>query len=173
MKTFYIFIISLICTVINPTEVSAQQNQDKMTTYYFIRHAEKDTTDPTNRDPELTEKGKQRAENWARIFKEVEFDHIYTTDYSRTRATAQAVAKSQQNSVEIYDPRQLYSKDFQGKTSGKTVLVVGHSNTNPQFVNLILGEKVYGDIDESESGSLFIVTVGPDGTKKAEVLYIN
>ena len=173
MQLLFIFIFSILSTVNPQQKPSATQENQSMTTYYFIRHAEKDTSDPSNRDPQLTDAGVRRAENWAKVFEEVEFDLIYTTDFTRTRETAKTVAKTQKKSVEIYDPRQLFNKDFQHKTKGKTVLIVGHSNTNPQFVNMILGEKVYEDIDEAESGSLFIVSVGPDGTKKAQVLYIN
>ena len=59
----------------------------KITTYYLIRHAEKERTDPTNRDPHLTLEGKKRAENWQNIFKKVPFDIVYSTPYHRTRET--------------------------------------------------------------------------------------
>ena len=74
---------------------------------------------------------------------------------------------------EMYDASKLNDEDFQKKTKGKTVLVVGHSNTNPQFVNYILEEEKYEDIPDEESGSLFIVSVSPDGKKHSQVLYIN
>ncbi len=35
-----------------------------ITTYYLIRHAEKERTNPSNRDPHLTAIGQERAENW-------------------------------------------------------------------------------------------------------------
>lgn len=143
------------------------------TTYYFIRHAEKDTSDPANKDPELAEEGKKRAEKWAEIFKAVTFDMIYSSDYKRTRSTAQTIADSQKKDVSIYDAGKLNDESFQTNTKGKTVLVVGHSNTNPEFINYILGEKRYDDIPETESGSLFIVTVNPDGSRHSQVLYIN
>ena len=41
---------------------------------------------------------------------------------------------------------------------GKTVLVVGHSNTTPQFVNAILGTKQYTDIQDDNNVNLYIVT---------------
>jgi len=143
------------------------------TTYYFIRHAEKDTSNPVDKDPELAEVGIKRAEKWAQVFKDVPFDLIYSSDYKRTRSTAQKVADSQDKDVKIYDARKLNDDSFKENTKGKTVLIVGHSNSNPAFVNYILEEKKYSDIPETESGSLFIVTVFPDGTKQSQVLYIN
>ena len=41
---------------------------------------------------------------------------------------------------------------------GKTVLVVGHSNTTPQFVNAILGSGRYSDIQDDNNANLYIVT---------------
>lgn len=107
------------------------------------------------------------------IFKEVEFDLIFSTNFNRTRKTAQTIAAAQEKEVEIYDARKLNEESFQQKTKGKKVLVVGHSNTNPAFVNSILEEERHTAIDEGEYGSLFVVHVAPDGTKTSEVLYIN
>ncbi|HSI70610.1 MAG TPA: phosphoglycerate mutase family protein [Gillisia sp.] len=146
---------------------------EEVTTYYFIRHAEKDTSDPDNRDPELTEEGLARSQNWARVFKEVDFDLIYSSDYKRTKATAKAVADDQEKQVSIYDASRLNDENFQKNTKGKTVLVVGHSDSNPKFVNYILEDERYTDIEDSESGSLFIVSRYPDGNVTSEVLYIN
>ncbi len=144
-----------------------------ITTYYFIRHAEKQTTDPNEKDPELTEQGIRRTENWTLVFKDVPFDMIYSSNYKRTISTAQRIADSQKKEIRLYDAGKLNDLDFQEKTKGKTVLVVGHSNTNPAFVNTILNEKKYNDIPDNESGSLFIVKVLPDGTKTSELLYVN
>ena len=63
------------------------------TTYYFIRHAEKDRTDPNNANPKLTPKGHQRAVKWSEVFQEVSFDAVYSTDYSRTIETALPMPK--------------------------------------------------------------------------------
>jgi len=146
---------------------------DKITTYYFIRHAEKDRSNPEEKDPILTEAGIKRAEKWTGIFKEVSFDLIYSSDFKRTKQTAQKIAESQNLEIQLYDPAKLNDEDFQQKTNGKIVLVIGHSNTNPRFVNSILGEEKYSDIDDKESGSLFIVGVSPEGAKTSQVLYIN
>ena len=146
---------------------------DKITTYYFIRHAEKDTSNAEEKDPVLTEAGIKRAEKWAEIFKEVSFDLIFSSDFKRTKETAQKITGSQNLEIQVYHPAELNDEYFQQKTKGKTVLVIGHSNTNPRFVNSILGEEKYSDIDDKESGSLFIVSVSPEGAKTSQVLYIN
>lgn len=173
MNPFLIFLISFLSSG-EQLEVNSKAHlQEKFTTYYFIRHAEKDESDPKNKDPELSAAGLERTKKWIEVFKEVQFDLIFSTNYSRTRTTASAIADSQKKKVEIYDPKMLFEPGFQKQTKGKTILVVGHSNTNPAFVNMILEEKKYRDIDEKESGSLYIVTIGPNGKKTSQVLYIN
>ncbi|SFE94612.1 histidine phosphatase family protein [Flavobacterium xueshanense] len=51
--------------------------QHNITTYYFIRHAEKVDN---SQNPDLSEKGLKRAELWNKIFSEISFDKIYSTD---------------------------------------------------------------------------------------------
>ena len=65
---------------------------------------------------------------------------IFSTNYKRTIATASPTAISKKLKIKLYDAKKLYSKDFKEKTRGKTILIVGHSNTTPQFVNKIIGK---------------------------------
>ena len=62
----------------------------------------------------------------------------------------------------FYDAKTLYDDNFKSKTEGKKdrkkVLVIGHSNTNPTFVNQVIGEKKYEWINEKNYNTLFIVT---------------
>ena len=158
-----------------PEEImkDVEDPSEEITTYYFIRHAEKDTTDSKNEDPELTEAGVKRSENWAKTFKDIDFDLIYSSDYKRTLNTAKPIAESKNKEVKLFNTEELNDKDFQENTKNKTVLVVGHSNLNPEWVNYILGKKQYEDLDESVYGSLFIVTIHPDDSRTSQVLYFD
>jgi broad specificity phosphatase PhoE len=151
---------------------SQKNNSNETTTYYLIRHAEKDRTDPSNKNPHLTEKGNARAENWNTIFQNISFDAIYSTDYYRTIETAQPTATK--NSLEItqYDAEKIDIPSFLNDTKGKNVLIVGHSDTIPDFVNSILDSKKYKDIADSNNGNLYIITI-IDGKKSDQVLTIN
>jgi 2,3-bisphosphoglycerate-dependent phosphoglycerate mutase len=122
----------------------------EVTTYYLVRHAEKDRTDKTNSNPELTQKGMQRAVQWSQV---------YSTNYKRTVSTAKPTAIEKDLEVQFYNPREPYSVDFRKATSGKTVLVVGHSNTTPQFVNAIIGENKYPQIQDDNNSNLYVVTL--------------
>ncbi|MDY8138244.1 histidine phosphatase family protein [Aquimarina sp. 2201CG5-10] len=144
--------------------IAQAQSSDNTTTYFFIRHAEKDLSDPNNRNPHLTQEGKTRAQNWSHILSNANIDMVFSTDYYRTLETANPIANSKNLKVTLYDPRDLYNSDFQQKTKGKTVVIVGHSNTTPAFVNKILKQKKHSSIDEKDYGKLFVVTISANNT---------
>ncbi len=159
MKAFPI-LFALFFSLLSCVQDSSQE--EITTTYFFVRHAEKDISDPSNRNPALTEEGKNRAQNWSRILSDTKVDMVFTTDYDRTRQTAMPIAKSQGLALTVYDPRDLYNTDFQQKTKGKTCVIVGHSNTTPAFVNKIIGKRKYIDIDEKVYGKLFVIKIKGD-----------
>ncbi len=169
MKAFLILLIFLFSiSSFSQAEIEKQQ----ITTYFFIRHAEKDTSDPKKRDPKLTEEGKSRAKKWAKILAETNIDLVFSSDYSRTQNTAKPIAEIKNLEIQSYDPRDLNNQGFQKKTKGKTSVIVGHSKTTPFFVNKIIGEEKYAVIDETIYGKLFIVTI-KNGTIVDHVLTID
>lgn len=150
-----------------------KNNDVEITTiYYLIRHSEKDTSAPSNKNPKLTEIGIQRAESWATILKEIKFNEIYSTNYNRTLQTANPIAKSNNLETTIYDLSTFDFDKFKSETKGKTVLVVGHSNTTPNFANAFIGKNEYQQIEESNYSNLYIITVTED-TVTHSLLKIN
>ena len=152
MKKF-ILLFAFACSFLNSC------TSKETTTYYLIRHAEKDRTDKTNRNPNLNEKGKERAKKWATYFKNISLDAVYSTKYNRTMQTVKPTAESKKLEILNYDPRKMNDSIFKKSTKGKTVLVVGHSNTTPVFANKILGKKKYEFMDDHDNASLYIVTI--------------
>ncbi|MBA6155103.1 histidine phosphatase family protein [Tenacibaculum sp. S7007] len=152
MKYFKLFILLFLVS-------SCTQKETETTTYYLIRHAEKDRTDKTNKNPDLNNKGLERAKKWSEILKNVEFDMIYSTNYNRTQQTAKPTADSNNLEVLSYNPNDMYNLKFQKETIGKTVLIVGHSNTTPFFVNKILEKEKHQQIDDRNNANLYIVNV--------------
>jgi broad specificity phosphatase PhoE len=133
--------------------------QNNTTTYYFIRHAEKVDN---SKNPDLSEIGLQRAQIWNKIFSEISLDAIYSTDYIRTIQTATPTANSKNITILNYDPKTIDLQSFKKNTLGKKVLVVGHSNTIPNFVNQIINKNIYRDIDDKTFGNLYIATITND-----------
>lgn len=141
-----------------------QEGKDKeitkeptITTFYLIRHAEKDKSDPNNVDPELIQDGLDRSIRWAEVFDPIPLDAIYSTNYERTLMTAAPTSVKKNIDVQYYDPRAIDIVAFKQENEGKNVLIVGHSNTTPDFTNKLLGFDKYEPLSEDDNGSLFIV----------------
>ena len=132
----------------------------EISTYYLIRHAEKERT--VDKNPPLTNIGSLRAASWAEIFQDIKFDAVYSTDYKRTKATAKPTALKNNLDIVIYHPRNIDVEKFKEETRGKKILIVGHSNTIPNFVNQLIGQKKYTQIEDNNNGNLYIVELGGD-----------
>ena len=129
----------------------------KTTTYYIVRHAEKETTNTMASDVPLSAAGKQRAEALKEMLKDENIKHIYSTNFIRTKSTAQPLADSIHVPIETYDPKDSTFINKLKATDGN-VLIVGHSNTVDDLVNGLSGKKeINGDLPDAEYGDLFVV----------------
>lgn len=143
-----------------------------VSTYYFIRHAEKDRSNAFNKNPDLITAGHERAMKWRQILSNVTFDAIYTTDYNRTKQTAQPIANKYKLKMFMYDPKNIDTDLFLKQTKGKNVLVVGHSNTTPQFVNALIAKEKYPQIADNNNANLYIVSI-VNGVSNSTLLLVN
>lgn len=130
--------------------------------FYLIRHAEKLRIDKTERNPKLNEKGVLRAEKWKEILKNINLDKIYSTNYNRTIETANPTSKLQNIDIIIYSPSNSDYKNFKEINKGKKVLIVGHSNTIPNFVNGLIEKDFYDQIDDLNNSNLYLVNICGD-----------
>lgn len=161
--TRYLIIICFVLFSIN--SFAQKEPAPAITTYYFIRHAEKDRSNPSEPDVHLTDAGLKRAQEWNAILQHIPFDAVYSTDFNRTKETGQPIATKNQLEIITYSVSTSYDEAFKSATQGKNVLVVGHSNTIPDFVNAVIGNKKYDDIDDAINGNLYIVTIIGDVIK--------
>lgn len=164
------FIVFINCK--EDQKVAVEVTDPVISTFYFIRHAEKDRSDLDNDDPELNQDGLGRAVRWAEVMDPIELDAIYTTDYERTSMTAAPTAIKKDLTVQYYNPQDINIEEFKANNMGSNVLVVGHSNTTPDLVNKIIGIEKYEAIDDYNNGSLFIVRI-IDGVSTDIRLQIN
>jgi len=160
-----IFIVALYAS----TAAFAQQ---QVTTFILVRHAEKGNDGIS--DPDLSNAGKLRAESLSKLLAKTKVDAIYSTSFKRTRSTATPLAMAKHLTVESYNPSKLEEIDaIIQKFKGGTVLVVGHSNTTPAFINYLTGHKdEYPAFDDSEYGDLIIVSVNERG-KDSKVTWLS
>lgn len=135
----------------------AAEETTQTTTYLLIRHAEKETHNPDDKNPILTEEGEKRAKQWAALFSEIELDAIYSTNTLRTKATATPTSLAKNLEIQMYESQPNHIENLITDTAGKTVLIVGHSNTLHHIANTIIGEEKYPELPESEYSNLFVL----------------
>ena len=137
-----------------------------LTTVILVRHAEK--ADVAGDDPPLSAAGEARAQSLARILAHVPVTAIYTTPFTRTRATAAPLAAAANvKPEEVPTGAEYPGAIVQHVLSqrGGTIVVVGHSNSTRNVLRA-LGIHDAKEIAESEYDNLYIVTLGPGSRPK-------
>jgi len=156
-----LYILLLIFTLITSCKEKVASNNKiekvKSTTFYLIRHAEKDRSNPAEKNPNLTEKGVDRARLWARYFDSIPLTYIYTTSYNRTKQTIAPVSNAKNIIPKTYSPNEINIQEFIKSNYGKNVLISGHSNTTPAMVNKLINEQKFSNMLDSDNKSLFVV----------------
>jgi broad specificity phosphatase PhoE len=138
------------------------------TVVIVVRHAEKATDDP--RDPSLSETGQARAQALAKTLEHAGLDAAYSTQYRRTRLTAEPAATAAGIEVQVRpidgDNAATYAadlaRDLRALPAGSTALVVGHSNTVPDLVEAISGQAA-ADMPETEYDRYTVIILEADG----------
>ena len=127
--------------------------------YYIVRHAEKVTQEANmSSDVSLTEEGKRRAEEIKKILSRKKIAYVFSTNTIRTKSTAQPTADYFHLTTAIYGPRPDSAFISLLKSKKKNTLIVGHSNTVDDIVNMLCGKKeVAGDLPDTEYNKLFII----------------
>lgn len=133
-------------------------------TIYVTRHYD---TPAGERDPDLTATGQARAAALARWFAGKKLATIYVTQFKRTRQTVALLVARDGATPVVYGPAP--SPEFLTglKASTGDVLVVGHSNTVPDIVAGVGGEKP-GPIAHEDFGGLWIVGPGKTSVERIE-----
>lgn len=142
------------------------------TVVLVVRHAEK--TGPSG-DVPLSPAGEARAQALVGIAREAGVSGIITTQFQRTKMTAAPTAQALGITAEVLEARgavpahaTAIAEAVRARYAGKSVLVVGHSNTVPAIVTALGGPKL-ADICDDFYDDLFTVIVSPDG--KARVVH--
>jgi broad specificity phosphatase PhoE len=137
----------------------------KQTIIFLVRHAEKVLSNPSDKDPLLTEKGQKRALDLMKKLKKQKLAAIYSTDFQRTKLTAKPISDKLKNPIKIYDPKQLktITETILQENKGKNVLIVGHSNTVLETIEAMGGKRPIEKILESEYDYFFTVKISTEG----------
>jgi broad specificity phosphatase PhoE len=141
------------------------------TTVVVVRHAEKSTDDP--RDPSLSAIGQQRARDLGAVLMDAGVTDVYVTQYKRTRQTAEPLAQASGSSIVVRPINAAnsatYAQDLAHeiltRSAGKSVLVVGHSNTVPDIVKALSGNAV-PPITDAEYDHIYVLTIPANGSPR-------
>ena len=140
-----------------------QQNlsAQKTVKVWVVRHAEKLTDDPKDKDPDLSPEGKERAEALMKELKGEKIDSIFATNYKRTKLTGFPLADKIGISVKTYNPedQKALAKQLITNAKGMKILIVGHSNTVLEIVEAFGATKPVKELTDDDYDYLFEVTV--------------
>ena len=151
MNILKILVLLLFTSFYKPSEECSK--------IYLIRHAEKVRTDKLDRDPDLNNNGFLRAENWKNYFSDKNISRIYSTNYKRTIKTVKPLAENNNLEILIYSSNDIIYETFLKSSIGENTIVVGHSNTIPDFVNNLIDEDYYDQIEDLNNSNLYIVSL--------------
>ena len=131
------------------------------TVVFVVRHAEVETL--TDADPDLSVDGRERAARLAKMLSQARpvrgIDAIFASEYKRTQQTATPLSETAALPVNVVAsaawselPRRITHEH-----RGEYVLVVGASNTVPEMVEALSGEKV--TMRDDEYDAMFVIFV--------------
>lgn len=134
--------------------------------YYVMRHLD---TAPGVQNPPLTAEGARKAALLPEWFSADPPVAIFVTDTTRSRETAEPLARALGVLPEVYNPADNAAlvRRVQSVTGG-AVLVVGHSNTVPDIVELLGGARPE-PIDDRQFGDIWHISPATGSTLKLRV----
>jgi broad specificity phosphatase PhoE len=137
--------------------------QTKPPVVHVIRHFD---TPAGERDPALTDVGTKRAEALVRWFAGKPLTAIYVTNFKRTQATVAPLAAERGLTPTLYGPTPDAGLIDRLRAENGAVLVVGHSNTVPNIVAALGGEKP-SPLSHPDFGDVW--TIADGATTRARV----
>lgn len=169
-KTLFLLLFMMAFFALCPAQTPGNGTQKGPTTVLLLRHAEKLRT-PGDEDPALSSNGAKRAQDLVRMVQPAGIKAIYTSQYLRTRSTAEPLAEKLGLPIQKMDASDTPGlvKRILKDNAGDIVLVVGHSDTVPEIIEALGGGKV-PEIADTEFDNLYIVTV--IGPAKATVVHL-
>jgi broad specificity phosphatase PhoE len=161
-----LLVILLACA---PAHLAAQ-----VTTVILVRHAERVDDAP---DSPLSDAGRARAQALADALVDAGVAAIITTQYQRTKQTAEPLAMrlgitpfEAAAGGDASSHARAIAARIRTEYAGSVVLVVGHSNTTPMIVEA-LGVTNAGEIADAEHDRMYVVVIGPDGVRMVRSRY--
>lgn len=154
-RRFFALLLPLVLAAASASRVPL----DPPTVVLLVRHAEK-AAQPAD-DPPLSPEGQRRADALVAIARDAGVGAIVTTQFLRTKGTAEPTAKALSITPEVIAAQgaahaQSVADAIRQRFTGRTVLVVGHSNTVPAIAES-LGAPRPAALCDSDYDHLYVV----------------
>jgi broad specificity phosphatase PhoE len=124
----------------------------------LVRHAERAAGD----DPGLTPGGVARATLLAAMLRDVNITRVFVSDARRTHETAAPLAAATGLVPQVHSEPDASTRSRLGP-AGSRVLIIGHTNTVPAFIEALGGPSGVR-IGESEFDRFLVLTLPTSGT---------
>ena len=140
------------------------------TAVFIVRHAEKASM-PAD-DPGLTDLGRERAEELARVMAMSNVnngpDHIFVSEFRRSLETVEPLIRNTGLPVSEYLARDSAAlvDELLDNYRGQTVLVVAHSNTVAEIIELLGGKVPTQEMTEQDYDDLYVVGIPRFGRRQ-------
>ena len=160
-----------LLSLLSPTAFASGSNDVPQSqspiTIILVRHAEKATVPPENKDPDLSLAGLARAQELVRIFGNTGITGIYATQYKRTQQTVKPLASKLGLAVTQIDARKPAElvQQIRSRKAGEVIFIAGHNNTVPETIAALGGPQL-PIIPEAEFDNLYILAIQSDGSAK-------
>lgn len=143
------------------------------TTIYLVRHAEKDLSVTGNPDPALSGDGLQRSFDLRDKLGKEKIEAIFSTRYKRTEQTGAPLAQLIGKEIIPYDAtsNQELVKKISESYKGKSVLVVGHSNTVLSIAKAFGATPATQEIKDDQYNLLFRIIIEGEKLTYTELTY--
>ncbi|MCZ6536267.1 MAG: phosphoglycerate mutase family protein [Gammaproteobacteria bacterium] len=140
------------------------------TAVFIVRHAEKALM-PVD-DPGLSDLGRERAEELARVMAMSNVnngpDHIFVSQFRRSLGTVEPLIRDTGLPVSEYraEDSAALVDELLDKYRGQTVLVVAHSNTVAEIIELLGGKVPARAMTEQDYDDLYVVGIPRFGRRQ-------
>jgi phosphohistidine phosphatase SixA len=160
IKTIAVALLVAFASAVGHAATPAQPN------IYVMRHLH---TPAGVSDPDLTDEGKKYAAAVSHSFQRDPPDVIYVSSTKRAQQTAAPLAERLKLTPKIYDPRDTPGLIASVSAETGTVLIVGHSNTVPDIVEKLGGQRP-DDLSHEDFGDIWHIA-GPEKiTTRARII---
>ena len=156
--------LALTAAAVMPAPLAAQSTT---TIVILVRHAER--AGDMGSDPPLSAAGEARSMALATALGDTRLDGIVTTQYQRTQLTAGPTARARTITPDVVATGggtpahvQAVADHVRERYTGKTVLIVGHSNTIPAIVTALGGPRL-ADMPDNEFSTMFVLALRSGG----------